>query len=171
MNISTQNQRIYNKTVIHEETIATTKSPIIHPTQLPEAEPYSVLLDMVTLQYSPPSSITKFSTTRSFISQIRNNDTKPSNFIPFSTNHHPSLILQSLEDDKHHKFKRREAMGFAFGFSLSNFMLTSLPQATSAAESAAPCELTMAASGIAFCDKIVGYGPQAEKGQLIKVIH
>ncbi|KAB1221566.1 Peptidyl-prolyl cis-trans isomerase FKBP13, chloroplastic, partial [Morella rubra] len=38
----------------------------------------------------------------------------------------------------------------------------------SAAVNAPPCELTVAPSGLAFCDKIVGTGPEAAKGQLIK---
>jgi len=32
-----------------------------------------------------------------------------------------------------------------------------------------PCEFHVAPSGLAFCDKLVGAGPQAVKGQLIKV--
>ncbi|XP_054800582.1 peptidyl-prolyl cis-trans isomerase FKBP13, chloroplastic [Prosopis cineraria] len=140
---------------------------------------------MITLLYSlsPASSPCvriktglskpKFSTC-CFLSQSQNNDspTKPSNFIPFSRNH-PSVILQRPADDKRNtsatsQFKRREALGLAFGFGLCNVVLHSLPQATSAAEAAAPCDLTVAASGIAFCDKLVGSGPQAAKGQLIK---
>ena len=67
-------------------------------------------------------------------------------------------------------FSRREAIGF--GLCL-NFFDTLLP-ASAAAESntatgAAACEFTVADSGLAFCDKVVGYGSQAEKGQLIKV--
>lgn len=55
------------------------------------------------------------------------------------------------------------------GFGLFDVVLRSQrPQATSAAE-AVLCELTVAASGLAFCDKVVGTGPQAVKGQLIKV--
>ncbi|GMH31034.1 hypothetical protein Nepgr_032877 [Nepenthes gracilis] len=34
--------------------------------------------------------------------------------------------------------------------------------------SAAPCELVLAPSGLAFCDQILGSGSQATKGQLIK---
>ncbi|XP_028752846.1 peptidyl-prolyl cis-trans isomerase FKBP13, chloroplastic-like [Neltuma alba] len=128
---------------------------------------------MITLPYSSPLSPAstcfrskpKFSTS-CFLSRIQNNDspTKPSNFVPFSGNH-PSVTLQTPDDN----FKRREAIiGLAFGFGLCNVALHSLPQATVAAESAAPCELTVAASGIAFCDKVVGNGPQAAKGQLIK---
>ncbi|KAI9126831.1 hypothetical protein K1719_002427 [Acacia pycnantha] len=127
---------------------------------------------MITLPYSPsPASSClrtktrfpkpKFSTS-CFLSQIQINDspTKPSNFVPVSTND------PSTPDDA--RFKRREAIGLAFGFGLCNVVFHSLPEATSAAEAEAPCELTVAASGIAFCDKVVGNGPQAVKGQLIK---
>lgn len=41
-------------------------------------------------------------------------------------------------------------------------------QIAGAAETA-PCELTVAPSGLAYCDKVVGTGPEAVKGQLIKV--
>nr|1U79_A Chain A, FKBP-type peptidyl-prolyl cis-trans isomerase 3 [Arabidopsis thaliana]1U79_B Chain B, FKBP-type peptidyl-prolyl cis-trans isomerase 3 [Arabidopsis thaliana]1U79_C Chain C, FKBP-type peptidyl-prolyl cis-trans isomerase 3 [Arabidopsis thaliana]1U79_D Chain D, FKBP-type peptidyl-prolyl cis-trans isomerase 3 [Arabidopsis thaliana]1U79_E Chain E, FKBP-type peptidyl-prolyl cis-trans isomerase 3 [Arabidopsis thaliana]1Y0O_A Chain A, FKBP-type peptidyl-prolyl cis-trans isomerase 3 [Arabido len=30
------------------------------------------------------------------------------------------------------------------------------------------CEFSVSPSGLAFCDKVVGYGPEAVKGQLIK---
>ncbi|KAL4392724.1 hypothetical protein AHAS_Ahas03G0373700 [Arachis hypogaea] len=59
--------------------------------------------------------------------------------------------------------KRRDAIGLGLGL-LHSFLQ---PQSSSAAESA-PCELTVAPSGLAFCDKLVGTGPQAVKGQLIK---
>uniref|UniRef100_A0A0F7GZ74 peptidylprolyl isomerase n=1 Tax=Pelargonium myrrhifolium TaxID=253081 RepID=A0A0F7GZ74_9ROSI len=60
---------------------------------------------------------------------------------------------------------RREAIGFGFCIGLLDAI--SQPQLASAAE-ATPCELTLSPSGLAFCDKVVGYGPQAVKGQLIK---
>uniref|UniRef100_A0A151UFY0 Uncharacterized protein n=1 Tax=Cajanus cajan TaxID=3821 RepID=A0A151UFY0_CAJCA len=43
----------------------------------------------------------------------------------------------------------------------------SLPQQAPAAE--APCQFKVASSGLAFCDKLLGTGPEAVKGQLIKV--
>ncbi|KAL1328392.1 hypothetical protein HN51_038257 [Arachis hypogaea] len=61
--------------------------------------------------------------------------------------------------------KRRDAIGLGLGLGLLHSFLQ--PQFSSAAESA-PCELTVAPSGLAFCDKLVGTGPQAVKGQLIK---
>uniref|UniRef100_A0A0F7H0W3 peptidylprolyl isomerase n=1 Tax=Erodium texanum TaxID=28960 RepID=A0A0F7H0W3_EROTE len=60
---------------------------------------------------------------------------------------------------------RREALGFGFCTGLAAAMFQ--PQPAEAAE-ATPCELTVSPSGLAFCDKVVGYGPQAVKGQLIK---
>lgn len=62
---------------------------------------------------------------------------------------------------------RREALGFGFSFCFLDVLLQ--PEAIAAAN-AAPCELTVAPSGLAFCDKVVGTGPEAVKGQLIKVI-
>ncbi|XP_034700357.1 peptidyl-prolyl cis-trans isomerase FKBP13, chloroplastic [Vitis riparia] len=62
-------------------------------------------------------------------------------------------------------FGRREAIGFGFCFSLLDVFLQAQP---SAAAQTAPCELTVAPSGLAFCDKVVGTGPEAVKGQLIK---
>ncbi|KAI3813897.1 hypothetical protein L1987_18632 [Smallanthus sonchifolius] len=55
---------------------------------------------------------------------------------------------------------RREAIGF--GMCLTVFV------SSEPAISAAPCEFTMADSGLSFCDKVVGYGSQPQKGQLIK---
>jgi peptidylprolyl isomerase len=63
---------------------------------------------------------------------------------------------------------RREALGFGFSFCFLDVLLQ--PEAI-AADNAAPCELTVAPSGLAFCDKVVGTGPEAVKGQLIKVIY
>jgi peptidylprolyl isomerase len=63
---------------------------------------------------------------------------------------------------------RREALGFGFSFCFLDVLLQ--PEAIVAAN-AAPCELTVAPSGLAFCDNVVGTGPEAVKGQLIKVIY
>ncbi|XP_047968240.1 peptidyl-prolyl cis-trans isomerase FKBP13, chloroplastic-like [Salvia hispanica] len=63
---------------------------------------------------------------------------------------------------------RREAVGIGLSFSLVQFLHPRTDAA--AAESAAPdtCEYTAAPSGLAFCDKAIGTGPQPAKGQLIK---
>uniref|UniRef100_A0A0F7H0E7 peptidylprolyl isomerase n=1 Tax=Erodium gruinum TaxID=337380 RepID=A0A0F7H0E7_9ROSI len=60
---------------------------------------------------------------------------------------------------------RREALRFGLCIGLAATILQ--PQPAEAAE-ATTCELTVSPSGLAFCDKVVGYGPQAVKGQLIK---
>ncbi|KAI4306704.1 hypothetical protein L6164_029959 [Bauhinia variegata] len=84
-----------------------------------------------------------------------------------ATSAHPPLVFQNDNNvtTMTTQLKRREAIGLAFGFGLLNAL--SQPQPTSAAE-AVPCELTVAPSGLAFCDKFVGNGPEAVKGQLIK---
>ncbi|KAG8635730.1 hypothetical protein MANES_16G058400v8 [Manihot esculenta] len=63
--------------------------------------------------------------------------------------------------------KRREAMGVGFFTVFADVLLQPLPIAE-AAEEAGVCELTVTPSGLAFCDKVVGTGPEAVKGQLIK---
>uniref|UniRef100_A0A0F7CZ46 peptidylprolyl isomerase n=1 Tax=Erodium trifolium TaxID=337410 RepID=A0A0F7CZ46_9ROSI len=60
---------------------------------------------------------------------------------------------------------RRDVIGFGFCIGLLGGIFQ--PQLAEAAE-ATSCELTVSPSGLAFCDKVVGYGPQAVKGQLIK---
>lgn len=62
-------------------------------------------------------------------------------------------------------FGRRGAIGCGFLLGLASVLLQPLP----ATAEATPCEFTTAPSGLAFCDKVVGTGPEAEKGQLIKV--
>lgn len=58
---------------------------------------------------------------------------------------------------------RREAIiGFGFCFGLVDTV--------SAFAETSSCEFSVSPSGLAFCDKVVGYGPAAVKGQLIKVI-
>lgn len=59
---------------------------------------------------------------------------------------------------------RRESVGL--GLCLSFLHLVN-PQYSSAAE---VCDFTAAPSGLEFCDKVVGTGPEPIKGQLIKVI-
>ncbi|KAL3650949.1 hypothetical protein CASFOL_007352 [Castilleja foliolosa] len=64
---------------------------------------------------------------------------------------------------------RREALSIGAGFSFGLLQIFNPQPELAAAESAAdPCELTAAPSGLAYCDKVVGTGPEAVKGQLIK---
>ncbi|XP_057421742.1 peptidyl-prolyl cis-trans isomerase FKBP13, chloroplastic-like [Lotus japonicus] len=67
---------------------------------------------------------------------------------------------------KESQFKRRDAIGLALSVGILQAFFP--PKPASAAVEAPPCELTAAPSGLAFCDKLVGTGPQAVKGQLIK---
>lgn len=71
-----------------------------------------------------------------------------------------------LNNEKPSLLRRREAIGFGFCFGLVDVLLPAQP--TEAAE-VAPCEFTVAPSGLAYCDKVVGYGAEAVKGQMIKV--
>lgn len=60
---------------------------------------------------------------------------------------------------------RREAIigfGFCIGF---------VDTVSALAAETSSCEFSVSPSGLAFCDKVVGYGPEAVKGQLIKVIN
>ncbi|XP_022978964.1 peptidyl-prolyl cis-trans isomerase FKBP13, chloroplastic isoform X2 [Cucurbita maxima] len=76
-----------------------------------------------------------------------------------------SSSLQELEmKESPASFGRRGAIGCGFLLGLASFLLQPLP----ATAEATPCEFTTAPSGLAFCDKVVGTGPEAEKGQLIK---
>lgn len=105
-----------------------------------------------------------------------NNDSdsspKSSNItIPFlSTKNSQITIDNKNNNNNNNQFKssRREAIGLALGFGLFSVALHSQSEPAEAADGA--CEqFTVAPSGLAFCDKLVGYGPQALKGQLIKV--
>lgn len=60
---------------------------------------------------------------------------------------------------------RREAIG-VLGLCLGAVGLRQSAAAEETTSSA--CEFTAAPSGLAYCDKVLGFGPQAEKGQLIK---
>ncbi|KAJ1399980.1 FKBP-type peptidyl-prolyl cis-trans isomerase domain [Sesbania bispinosa] len=86
--------------------------------------------------------------------------TPPKNYTTCAVQVKPLAVEQNER-----QFKRRDAIGLALSFGLLHSFLQ--PQPTSAAE-AVPCELQSAPSGLAYCDKLVGTGPQAVKGQLIK---
>jgi peptidylprolyl isomerase len=76
----------------------------------------------------------------------------------------PPLLVQ-----KENQLKRREAIGLSMSFGLLHSFLQPIIPLTAIAAEAVPCELTVAPSGLSFCDKVVGTGSQAVKGQLIKV--
>ncbi|CAN1169366.1 Peptidyl-prolyl cis-trans isomerase FKBP13, chloroplastic [Linum perenne] len=62
---------------------------------------------------------------------------------------------------------RRETLGLGFCAAFFDGLLLQWKPTAEAAE-AAPCELASTPSGLAFCDKVLGTGPEAVKGQLIK---
>lgn len=64
---------------------------------------------------------------------------------------------------------RREAIGIGFCFSFLQFLDPKPNSAAAEGGDASPCEFTAAPSGLAYCDKVIGTGPEAVKGQLIKV--
>ncbi|KAL8536869.1 hypothetical protein ACS0TY_012156 [Phlomoides rotata] len=85
----------------------------------------------------------------------------------------PRIIKSSavkLDETKYSATKsallsRREAIGVGFCFSF----LDPKPQFAAAEGGASPpCEFTAAPSGLSYCDKVIGNGPEAVKGQLIK---
>ncbi|XP_030942398.1 peptidyl-prolyl cis-trans isomerase FKBP13, chloroplastic [Quercus robur] len=98
---------------------------------------------------------------------IKNSDSKEASNIRFSSQspRKSSLPIVQKNVNPITLLSRREALGFSFCFGFLDVLLQ--PEESVAAE-AAPCELTVAPSGLAFCDKVVGTGPEAAKGQLIK---
>lgn len=101
---------------------------------------------------------------------IKNSDSKEASNIRFSSQspRKSSLPIVQKNVNPITLLSRREALGFSFCFGFLDVLLQ--PEESVAAE-AAPCELTVAPSGLAFCDKVVGTGPEAAKGQLIKVTY
>lgn len=84
-----------------------------------------------------------------------------------TTTSHPALL--KLNENPVSVFRRREAIGVGLCSGILGVILQqSQVSAAEAGEASAPCELTQAPSGLAYCDKVVGYGPEAVKGQLIK---
>ncbi|KAK4802054.1 hypothetical protein SAY86_000257 [Trapa natans] len=55
---------------------------------------------------------------------------------------------------------QREAVGFGLGAGVFDFVLSCWFQRSEAAEQL-PCDLKVAPSGLAYCDKVVGYGVEA----------
>ena len=97
----------------------------------------------------------------------KNLDTTKVSSIKFSSHSQENFSRQLQPKESQTFFKRREAIGLGF---CAGFLDVLLQQQLTATAEEAPCELTVAPSGLAFCDKIVGTGPEAVKGQLIKVI-
>ncbi|QCD83770.1 peptidylprolyl isomerase [Vigna unguiculata] len=126
------------------------------------AAPYSVGTSLPSLQRLP-----------SLKPQICNNYSSP---VTVSSHRHAKCALQlqpqppppppptaTVAPDES-LVKRRTVIGLlAFDAVLAYSSLNSSPAAETP-----PCEFQVAPSGLAFCDKLVGAGPQAVKGQLIK---
>lgn len=98
-------------------------------------------------------------------------DASPLRFADNRQQQHNNSISQkveiNVEKTSNSLFRRREAIGLGFSFAALDFLCQPLDKAE-AAEATAPCELTSTPSGLAFCDKVVGNGPEASQGQLIK---
>lgn len=75
--------------------------------------------------------------------------------------------LRPTEEERSSGIGRREAIGL--GVCLNAFLLLRGAAAGPAAADEGACSLTASPSGLAFCDRVVGDGPAAAKGQLIKV--
>ncbi|KAF5176732.1 Peptidylprolyl isomerase [Thalictrum thalictroides] len=63
---------------------------------------------------------------------------------------------------------RRKSIGIGLCLGLISTVFGSQQPQTVLAEEALKCQFTAAPSGLEFCDKVVGYGPEATQGQLIK---
>ncbi|KAI6704834.1 hypothetical protein NL676_007796 [Syzygium grande] len=108
-----------------------------------------------------PGSLAKTGSEVSFVT--RNNVDESGNTSKKSSSIGPKPNLLSTTTG------RREAIG-VMGLGLVELIAWQFqwqPQIAEAAETA-PCELTVAPSGLAYCDKVVGTGPEAVKGQFIK---
>ncbi|CAL0324807.1 unnamed protein product [Lupinus luteus] len=98
---------------------------------------------------------------------------KSSNLVSCNYNHHKTLstshslvLLQNDETNPLSQLRRRDALTLSLSLGLLHAFF--YPQQTLAAVEEVPCQLTVAPSGLAFCDKVLGTGSQAVKGQLIK---
>lgn len=114
-----------------------------------------VIRNLHTSEESPTSSI-KFS------SHIIHNETTSCSPVLLKLNQRNPIVL----------VKRREAISVGLCSGILGVILQQSKVSAAEASSTttpSPCELTQAPSGLAYCDKVVGYGPEAVKGQLIKV--
>ncbi|XP_039009991.1 peptidyl-prolyl cis-trans isomerase FKBP13, chloroplastic-like [Hibiscus syriacus] len=92
----------------------------------------------------------------------------------FFMNHRKRIEGKTQQNENSNKvlLKRREGIGIGLCVGIDNVLLQFLPQpgpSVAAIDAATvACELTVSRSGLAFCDKVVGKGPEAVKRQLIK---
>ncbi|KZV31684.1 FKBP-type peptidyl-prolyl cis-trans isomerase 3 family protein [Dorcoceras hygrometricum] len=64
--------------------------------------------------------------------------------------------------------RREAAVGLGFSFSFLQFLNPQHYSAAAIESTSPPCEFTAASSGLEYCDKVIGTGPEPVKGQLIK---
>ncbi|CAK7335944.1 unnamed protein product [Dovyalis caffra] len=122
-------------------------------------------VDMNSLAFSIGNYTPRNLSTPNTTLLIKNLDTTKASTIKFSSHHLENFSQQPQLKETQSVFNRREAIGLGF---CASFLDVLLQQELPAKAEEAPCELTVAPSGLAFCDKIVGTGPEAVKGQLIK---
>ncbi|KAL6992108.1 peptidylprolyl isomerase [Sarracenia purpurea var. burkii] len=134
----------------------------------------TVVVEMSTLPFWLGSCIPRKLSTFIPSSPIINNlistseeasSTKYSSAQQHKTSSPPALLNPIL-------LKRREAViGVGISSGLVGVLLSQsqlLPAVKAAEATPSPCELTVAPSGLAYCDEMVGTGTGAVKGQLIK---
>ncbi|CAN4075752.1 unnamed protein product [Withania somnifera] len=118
---------------------------------------------------SVPFSITK----QLLILPTKNSQTTTNPIPHFTKSSIPSsskTINKLKETNTNHTLPRRQVLSvLGLGFSALFLQLKSNIEAVAVEEAiATECEFTVTPSGLEYCDKVVGYGPEAVKGQLIK---
>ncbi|GMI87252.1 FK506 BINDING PROTEIN 13, FK506-binding protein 13 [Hibiscus trionum] len=78
------------------------------------------------------------------------------------------IVHQQNENSNKVMLNRRQGFGLGLCVGIADVLLQLLPQPGPSVAAIEACELTVSPSGLAFCDKVVGKGPEAVKGQLIK---
>ncbi|XP_010260777.1 PREDICTED: peptidyl-prolyl cis-trans isomerase FKBP13, chloroplastic-like isoform X2 [Nelumbo nucifera] len=97
----------------------------------------------------------------------RDLDTTEPTTVTISTHRRHDRPPRPLQQKESSRLSRRLVIELGFCLGLVDAFIQQ-PREGFAAES--QCELTLAPSGLAYCDRVVGTGPEATKGQLIKVI-
>ncbi|KAM0891862.1 hypothetical protein ACQ4PT_026146 [Festuca glaucescens] len=108
------------------------------------------------------------STTASPLSRILLSLPKPNNAQPSRCAKAPSADSGAGAKKKNLVFSRREAAATALSTVLSRVLPAVAAQNDVASAATGECALETTPSGLAFCDRVVGAGAEAVKGQLIK---
>ncbi|XP_010260776.1 PREDICTED: peptidyl-prolyl cis-trans isomerase FKBP13, chloroplastic-like isoform X1 [Nelumbo nucifera] len=95
----------------------------------------------------------------------RDLDTTEPTTVTISTHRRHDRPPRPLQQKESSRLSRRLVIELGFCLGLVDAFIQQ-PREGFAAES--QCELTLAPSGLAYCDRVVGTGPEATKGQLIK---